>query len=216
MTIYDDSFGEDYYIHSNSDSLTAYGNDGHDKMWGNSADDLLFGDAGNDYLSGGDGNDYLSGGDGNDYLSGALGDDELWGGLGNDYLLGNSGNDTLYGVSGDDKLYGGLGDDYLDGYALSGVEYDILTGGDGADTFVLGGFSGAYYQELGYATITDFSWTQGDKIQLGGDASQYSLAYGDWEGTSATDTLVYYGSDVVGVVQDTTSPSFAWGDFTFV
>ncbi|MEH1911183.1 MAG: hypothetical protein V7L05_05820 [Nostoc sp.] len=70
---------------------------------------------------------------------------------GNDILYGGSnptysGNDSLYGGSGDDLLYGGAGNDRLDGYSTSGTEYDTLVGGDGSDTFVLGGSWGVSYQ----------------------------------------------------------------------
>ena len=89
----------------------------NDRLYGNELDNELFGNAGNDWLYGYDGIDALTGGSGDDYLYG-----------------GNQ-RDYLYGESGRDQLFGELGDDYLDG-GYDGVA-DQLTGGEGADEFVL-------------------------------------------------------------------------------
>ncbi|MEM9503930.1 MAG: hypothetical protein AAGA01_08230, partial [Cyanobacteria bacterium P01_E01_bin.43] len=75
---------------------------------------------------------------------------------------------------------------------------------DGADTFVLGDILAVFYQDAGYATITDFDWTEGDKIQVHGDVNDYSLGFQNWSGDVADDTLIYYQDDLIGVVQDTT------------
>lgn len=61
-----------------------------------------------------------------DRLSGDGGHNWLYGLAGNDLLNGQGGNDRLFGGGGNDRLYGGSGDNGR----------DILTGGDGADTFV--------------------------------------------------------------------------------
>ena len=98
---------------------------------------------------------------------------------------------------------------------------DILTGGTEVDTFVLGS-TGHWYNDLlpfylgdSYATITDFNRVQGDKIQLLDLGSNYSLRSGNWEGSNALDTGVFYKDDLIGVVQDTTNVSFPQA-FTFV
>jgi hypothetical protein len=65
-------------------------------------------------------------------------------------VLGSSGANTLSGTSGNDVLMG-----------LGGK--DTLTGGAGADQFV---FNTAVTKTSPVATITDFSHTQGDKIDL--------------------------------------------------
>jgi hypothetical protein len=44
--------------------------------------------------------------------------------------------------------------------------------------------------------------TEGDKIQLGGSSSQYTITTGNLAGTASLDTIIYYGSDLVGVVSD--------------
>lgn len=141
--------------------LPIYGTDGNDNLYGTSSgdhiyaysgDDYVFGDDGNDYIFGDDGNDKLDGWNGNDYLSGSYGNDTLLGYNGNDTLYGDDGNDNLYGEAGNDKLYGGYGQ-------------DTLSGGAGADSFVFN------YQDESIDVITDFQWTEGDKIQIG----QYSF-----------------------------------------
>jgi Ca2+-binding RTX toxin-like protein len=150
---------------------------------------------------------------GNDTIWGNNGNDTISGGAGNDYLYGRNGNDYLLGGSGHDHLYGGDGNDRLDGYPTSGTESDTLSGGAGFDTFVLGGSWGVSYPGSGYATITDFNG-QYDWLEVRGSSSNYSLSYSSWSGGSATDTLLYYGNDLIAVIQDTTnvqwSRDFQW------
>lgn len=75
------------------------------------------------------------GGRGNDTLTGGSRTDKLYGQDGTDRLVGNDGHDSLYGGAGLDELFGGRGNDRLDG----GFDdhWDRLTGGAGADTFVI-------------------------------------------------------------------------------
>ncbi|MEY4591407.1 MAG: hypothetical protein RIR18_302 [Pseudomonadota bacterium] len=71
--------------------------------------------------------------------------------------------DTLNGYAGKDKIIGAVGNDTLTG----GAGLDTLTGGAGADVFVFSaGDSGVTTTTLD--SVTDFSSTQGDKIQLTG------------------------------------------------
>jgi len=160
-------------------------------------------------------------------LNGGAGNDTLIGGAGNDTLIGGSGNDILNGGAGNDTLIGGAGNDTLNAYGGNVGEYDILTGefsssqpgvqdpSDGGDLFVLGDTFGAYYLNAGYATITDFYWAEGDKFQVYGSQSDYSLSFQNWSGGSATDTLIYYQNDLIGVVEDTTNVILS-ADFIFV
>ena len=72
-----------------------------------------------------------------------------------------------------------------------------MTGGLGADTFVLGDSFGSYYQGLGYATITDFNYAEGDKIDVFGSYTNYGvtdLANGDAQ--------IKYNGDLIAVVEN--------------
>lgn len=159
---------------------------------------VLYGDDGNNVLEGRLGSDSLYGQGGNDSIYGAWGNDYLAGGSGEDVLHGDEGNDLLYGELGSDSLNGGSGNDSLDGYRgsesapfASRVQFDSLTGGTEADTFILGrlsplssgyGFTHqpiVYYIGEGHATITDFNRTEGDKIQVANDFGllQYSFEF---------------------------------------
>ena len=170
----------------------------------------------------GAGNDEITGSSGDDRINTGEGNDLLFGQAGKDRINGEGGNDTLSGGLGGDIVRGGLGDDILNGYGYT-EEYDILTGGEGADTFVLGDDTflndgTAYYGEaagLGFARITDFDWEQGDKFQVFGEVADYSLIFGNRYGTSAQDTFIEYQGDLIAVVQDTTAVNLNL-DFDFV
>jgi Ca2+-binding RTX toxin-like protein len=173
-------------------SDTLHGGDGDDYVYGGSpqnmlpesyaadpvpAFDVLHGDAGNDTIGGGYGNDHLFGDADNDSLSGWDGNDTVDGGDGNDTVTGGTGNDLVLGGAGDDNMnyweqYGtaqDLGNDTLDGgdgndtfnltYAFGGV----LTGGAGADQYLLG-----YGSSVASAPmyITDFDAAEGDRVSM--------------------------------------------------
>ena len=149
---------------------------------GNAQDNHLTGNIGNNLFHGGDGNDVIDGGKGADKMYGGLGNDTFYvdnigdviveyTGQGNDTVistitytlggavenltLGGTANINGTGTSGDNMLMGNAGNNSLTG----GKGHDTLTGGAGADTFVFGLASGA-------DTVTDFSASQGDKIDL--------------------------------------------------
>ncbi|WP_046866989.1 M10 family metallopeptidase C-terminal domain-containing protein [Microvirga massiliensis] len=150
---------EDAVGGSSTDHIT--GNKFANFLDGGAGNDILRGEDGNDTLVGGGNNDLLLGGVGADSLDGGTGNDELQGGLDDDILLGGDGNDLLFGNSGGDRLDGGAGNDLLDGGGSFNSIADMLTGGDGDDTFVYG---------LGYreTIITDFtqSSAQEDVLNL--------------------------------------------------
>jgi Ca2+-binding RTX toxin-like protein len=158
----------------------ATGTDRNDVITGNNGNNTLIGGAGDDNIGGLGGNDLIKGLSGSDTLRGDAGVDSVFGGSENDFLFGGQGNDILSGGSeadsltgdaGNDALYGGSGADVLTGTNATsrGVgEVDFLSGGTGADSFVLGDTSGSYY--LGnsandFVRISDFSSI--DKIALG-------------------------------------------------
>jgi len=190
-----------------NDNNTINGGKLRPSLVGTNQADSIYGKAGHDKLYGKGGNDNLHGETGNDKLWGEGGNDKLWGGDGKDSLIGGSGDDTLYGNKGNDTLLGGSGKDYLNGFG-SGKEYDVLTGGTEADTFVLGqsveGFyPSVYYLGNGYATITDFNLGQADKIQIKDNfADGYSLKLNNWGGAATQDTGIFFKGDLIGVVQD--------------
>jgi T1SS-143 domain-containing protein len=72
-------------------------------------------------------------------------------------ITGGSGNDRLEGGAVDDTLVGGDGNDTL----IGGGGSDILTGGDGMDSFVWLNIEDGVED-----TITDFSLSEGDQIDL--------------------------------------------------
>lgn len=139
------------------------GTDGADEIYATSGSDLAAGEDGNDSLRGREGSDTLMGGAGNDSLFGQDGQDRVFGDRGNDEVHGGSGDDTMMGGSGNDTLYGGPGDDELVGADItnrdwelgdwhseiatsSDLEYqppeedeeNVLYGGDGNDSLLLG------------------------------------------------------------------------------
>jgi Ca2+-binding RTX toxin-like protein len=152
-----------------------------------------------------------AGTDRNDFVSGSDRYDILTGGAGNDWLYGYDGNDTLLGGSGNDLLNGGRGRDILDGYGGAG-DSDLLLGGSGADLFVLAKNRQSYYGGDGYATISDFSAIEGDRIRLSGRRSDYTFSLGNGgfgESTTATsqDLVIRLKSsnDAIAVVQNVAS-----------
>lgn len=135
---------------------TIEGSAGNDMLVGNEGDDVLLGGSGADEIYGEDGDDRIEGGAGPDFLVGGEGNDSIWGGDDNDLIFGGAGDDLLSGDEGDDYLQGGFGadtllggagNDRLDGTFTTGGsifvtfdqdEGDILDGGDGDDTILIG------------------------------------------------------------------------------
>ncbi|MEL6161065.1 MAG: SBBP repeat-containing protein [Cyanobacteria bacterium J06627_32] len=151
----------------------------------------LVGTSGKDKLEGDDGDDTLSGLDGEDELKGKDGDDTLYGGRGDDKIKGGDGDDTIFGIDIADSL-------------LGGGEVDKLKGEDDADLFVLGNSDGVFYQGGGindYALIEDFKAKEGDRIQLAGSASDYTL--GNEVKEPEKGAAIFYQGDLVGIVEDT-------------
>lgn len=140
---------------------------------GTARNDILITAAANDTLYGLGGDDLLLGDAGNDVLDGGGGRDRLFGGVGNDQLFGGTGSDQLFGASGDDLLNGWSSFNTVPANPGRGT-IDILVGGAGRDTFVVGtAYNDGIFNTLGtqdYARISDFTPGQ-DRIQLSRGAS---------------------------------------------
>ena len=152
----------------NADNNVLVGFDGDDRLKGRKGDDHLIGNRGNDDLSGNGGSDTLDGGAGSDRLNGGGGGDTLTGGADSDILLGKGGADTLIGVDPTTE-------------ELGKREIDLLTGGPGPDTFVLGNETAHFYDDgqsnrrgfKDFAVITDLR--KQDIIQLNGESRNYLI-----------------------------------------
>ena len=166
----------------------------------------------------------LTGGDGNDNMNGQNGDDTISGDIGNDILIGGNGNDILDGGVGNDILSGGTTGFYASGTSRAAGQIDTLTGGLGADTFVLGINAQMlnFYDDgdaatdgtADYALIMDFE-SGTDKIQLKGSSADYTL--GSTTVGAGTGVYLINGggpNELLALVQGTT-PILA-SDFTFV
>jgi Ca2+-binding RTX toxin-like protein len=210
----------DDILYGTFEADSIYGYEGDDEISGYEGDDLIYGGQGNDTLYSAGSNATLIGGAGNDTLDGYGNNTTMYGGAGNDTLFGGkSGDSTLFGGVGDDTLEGGYaGNNYLVGgrgndILRSNQKNDTLTGGFGADIFQVYFYSPDLID--GYATITDFRRAQGDKIQVYGSASDYSLDQSqNLSGQLALDTAIYYSNVLIAVLQDTTIASLS-SDFIF-
>lgn len=107
--------------------------------------------------------DVLLGG-GNDTYDGRSGkiSGKVYGQDGADKLLGGAGAETLNGGTSNDTISGGSGNDRIEG----GAGADTLTGGAGKDVFVFRLATDSTRAASGRDTTTDFSHTQGDRIDL--------------------------------------------------
>jgi Ca2+-binding RTX toxin-like protein len=182
-------------LSGDSSNNTILGLEGDDQLSGNEGDDTIDGNQGLDIIRGGDGNDVLFGGQDSDIINGDLAlfntdfsnnNDLIFGNLGGDGIAGDEGNDTIYGGKDDDNITGGLGNDLIFGDlgndTIRGIgspglvldpgtpQIDTLTGGPGADSFILGsGFFTTDYTDHGnndYALITDFNQSESDLIDF--------------------------------------------------
>ncbi|KAJ56819.1 hypothetical protein ACMU_07725 [Actibacterium mucosum KCTC 23349] len=104
------------------------------------------------------GADNVRGAESIDFLYGGTGADRVEGAGAGDFLFGQAGDDVLLGQAGPDKLFGGPGDDLLSG----GTGANQLHGGNGADLFQIA--------TGGQDVITDFDASEGDRVEINGDA----------------------------------------------
>ncbi|MBW4465563.1 MAG: hypothetical protein KME07_08995 [Pegethrix bostrychoides GSE-TBD4-15B] len=150
--------------------------------------------------------DRLVGGNFSDLLRGIGGNDTIAGGGRDDILIGDGGNDVVLGQAGNDRL---LGSDNTTG---GRNEVDVVSGGGGSDTFVLGSRNGSFFVGGGsadYEQIQDFS--AGERFELGINQT-YQV-----QRTSDGFDLFAIRSGVRDLVADVTTTSFInlpQGNFT--
>ncbi|MEW6494827.1 MAG: calcium-binding protein [Cyanobacteriota bacterium] len=238
---------EQFNITGTQNADVLRGGAGNDTLNGGVGNDTLNGGDGNDTLI--DINGSVDGGAGNDTLVADYSQLNLGGGVDVGYngtnavfsrffgttllsysnieqfnITGTQYDDVLRGGAGNDTLNGGAGNDILNGYGGGVGEMDGLTGGAGADTFVLGDLSTAFYLGSNWsdrASILDFNLAEGDTIQLHGSASDYTLTSGSYDlGTDTADTALFYNNngsyDLIAVVQDVSNLNLSSSAFTYV
>ena len=111
---------------------TAYGGQGDDTIWTRGHNDVALGGGGDDTIYGGDEDDTVYG----DWANVPdLTDSTTWYTPTEDSDI--TGDDLLFGGNGSDTLIGGAGNDQLDGGPRGSNWTDVVTGGDGADAFLL-------------------------------------------------------------------------------
>ena len=215
-----------------------FGGSGDDIIDGGGGDDLIIGGEGDDTLTGGEGADifFFWEGHGDDTITDfdttqdkihlrsfsqtiswdvlstkittVLDENNVVVGLKIDLSDWGGGTITLDGITSISDLTEDMfvldrivGDDDSDDVLQGGTSDDTMTGGTGADTFVFG-------EESGADTITDFSTTEGDKIDL----RSFSQAI-TWDVLSTKITVVTDQNNVaIGVRIDLSD----WGGGTIV
>ncbi len=156
----------------------------------------------NNYIGGSEGSDRIFGTEAEDWIVGKGGNDVIVGGGNNDLLLGQEGNDKIYGGDGNDRIDGGEGNDTLFG----GSRFNSLSDNSDLvkDTFVLANVEGL-------SIIEGFNRTNGDKIAIHGQNTQYRLEYDNVIGglfsshrnpLDPIDTLIYLEDNLVAVVKN--------------
>jgi Ca2+-binding RTX toxin-like protein len=227
------------------------GRAGNDNLRGRGGDDVLYGNGGNDNLNGGSGDDELYGGGGNDScIEDSCRDSraarsfdrpsrisrskrlqqtssDFSSTSNNDILRGRGGEDIIVGGVGNDVLLGGIGDDLLIGVTPQSDnpgfgEQDTLTGGAGADRFVLGTTNSVFYaseNDSDRAIIIDLN-TSEDKVQLNGFVDNYDIDSVDAIGSGVDDTRLFVlipgiGRKLIAIFQDTPQLSLTDSVFDF-
>jgi Ca2+-binding RTX toxin-like protein len=171
--------GDDLIIMNGTQNGRAVAGYGADTVYGAAGNDLIFGEENSIFEEGG--------------YSGWSG---KTGAPGNDYLSGGGGNDTIYGHGGADTLIGGAGN-------------DSMSGGTGIDTFVYTALDMTANAGLGLDTITDFSLTDGEKLQF----NNYFYAAAAITAANVGDYLRVTGagaSSVLEVDRDGGGAGFGW------
>eukprot|EP00127_Corallochytrium_limacisporum_P001076 Clim_evm2s38 gene=Clim_evmTU2s38 len=116
----------------NDKMIGATSNSNHYSGWRQS--EIFEGKGGNDTVRGEHGDDYIFGGPGCDRLHGDSGDDTI---VGNEAGDDSPDMDIIFTGTGSDTVYAQAGDDWIYTDQLEDNNLDWLSGGTGADTFVI-------------------------------------------------------------------------------
>jgi len=196
------------HLEGNSGANTLDGSSGDDTLEGYAGNDHLIGGSGSDQLFGGDGDDTLDGGSGADVMTGGIGNDAYIVDHAGDVIVETTGNgtdsltvnvnnyvlsstadienitlgkkattftasdtdNTITGTTAADHIHGGGGNDILHG----GLGADHLWGDAGADVFT---FDAGTSATRDY--VEDFSFTDGDKLDISAILSGYTPGTSD-------------------------------------
>jgi Ca2+-binding RTX toxin-like protein len=173
------------------------GDEGNDSIVGGAGFDDINGNMGNDTCVSGGGDDWVVGGKDNDSLVGSAGQNLVYGNLGADTCDGGDGNDIVRGGQENDIVRGGAGDDFVSGDKGD----DTVTGGAGADLFHTFG-------DAGLDRVTDFSVSEGDRVQLD-PGTQFTVSQ---VGADTVINMTGGGQMVlVGVAMSTLTPGWIFG-----
>jgi len=160
---------------------TVIGTAGNDLLTGGRGDDTLIGLAGNDTLNGGQGHDQLDGGTGTDTMQGGTGNDTYIVDVSGDVVteLANEGTDTVQSsitstlgahvenltLTGTANL-NGTGN-VLDNTLMGNSGINVLTGGGGNDTYLVGA-GDTVVEHLNGGTdtvVSSVTWTLGANVE---------------------------------------------------
>ncbi|WP_372070106.1 hemolysin (plasmid) [Tistrella mobilis] len=177
---------------------TLHGDAGSNTLVGRDGDDILNGRRGADQLIGGDGFDFATYSEASAAVAVDLASQRGTAGEAKDDILteiegliGSAYGDTLSGNKEVNHLRGEAGNDVLDGRGgadllQGGAGADQLTGGTGADNFLYLNLSDSGKTSGTWDTITDFSQTDGDKIDVS--------AIDAYVGSPGNQTFTFIGS----------------------
>lgn len=142
---------------------------------------------------------------------------EIYGSTGNSDVSGTPWDDIIYGISIDDT-------------SLGRGTVDSLTGGAGADIFMLGDDRGAFYDDSNprnagtrdYAIIRDFNSSEGDKIHLSSNMAHFlsNISINGVSGTGVyadTDGNGRFGNrdELIAVIEGIDASSLAQSNFIY-
>ncbi|QEY31109.1 hypothetical protein EVJ50_01410 [Synechococcus sp. RSCCF101] len=101
-----------------------------------------------------------------DRIDGGLGNDRIFGMAGDDWLNGSQGNDVIFSGTDSDTLIGGDGDDWLIvDTRRNDSDRNVLTGGNGYDTFMLAPMTGNDWVQLNPGS-TGTSFAESNQLDI--------------------------------------------------